>query len=225
MRSPFRFAALERVLLSSLIVACAAQTAGAFGLEDVARRAKQLAASAYADPRGGVPQWLLDLNYDQYRDIRFRPERALWRDRNLSFSVQFFHPGFLYNRAVSIHVVSRSGAVSPVSFSPDQFDYGRNEFESRVPQDLGYAGFRIHHPIKSTSYHDEVAASGRQLLPRRRTRSGLGALPRALPSTRPVSGEEFPWFRSSGWCSHSVRRSSRSTHCSTARAPRAPTVS
>jgi len=197
MRSPLRIAALERVLLGSLLVACAAQTAGAFGLEDVAKRAKQLAASAYADPRGGVPQWLLDLNYDQYRDIRFRPERALWRDRNLPFSVQFFHPGFFYDRAVSIHVVSRSGAVSPVPFSPDQFDYGRNEFESRVHQDLGYAGFRIHYPIKSTSYHDEVAAFLGASYFRAVGRDqvyGLSARGVAI-DTALSSGEEFPWFR------------------------------
>ena len=197
MRSPLRFAALERILLSSLLVACAARTAGAFGLEDVAKRAKQLAASAYADPRGGVPQWLLDLNYDQYRDIRFRPERALWRDRKLPFSVQFFHPGFFYDRAVSIHVVSRSGAVSPVAFSPDQFDYGRNKFESRVPQDLGYAGFRIHHPIKSTSYHDEVAAFLGASYFRAVGRDqvyGLSARGVAI-DTALSSGEEFPWFR------------------------------
>lgn len=197
MKSPLRIAALQRVLLGSLLVACAARTAGAFGLEDVAKRAKQLAASAYADPRGGVPQWLLDLNYDQYRDIRFRPERALWRDRNLPFSVQFFHPGFLYDRAVGIHVVSRSGAVSPVVFSPDQFDYGRNEFESRVPQDLGYAGLRIHYPIKSTSYQDEVAAFLGASYFRAVGRDqvyGLSARGVAI-DTGLSSGEEFPWFR------------------------------
>ena len=197
MKSRLRFAVLERVLLSSLLVACAAQTARAFGLEDVAKRAKQLAASAYADPRGNVPRWLLDLNYDQYRDIRFRPERALWHDRKLPFSVQFFHPGFFYDRTVIIHVVSGSGAVSPVNFSPDQFDYGRNNFEGRVPQDLGYAGFRIHYPIKSTSYHDEVAAFLGASYFRAVGRDqvyGLSARGVAI-NTALSSGEEFPWFR------------------------------
>jgi glucans biosynthesis protein len=197
MQGPLRIAALESILLTSLLAACAAQPAGALGLEDIAQRAKQLAASAYADPRGGVPQWLLELNYDQYRDIRFRPERALWRARDLPFTVQFFHPGFFYDRAVSIHVVSRFGAVSPVVFSPDQFDYGRNEFGSRVPQDLGYAGFRIHYPIKSTSYHDEVAAFLGASYFRAVGRDqvyGLSARGVAI-DTALSSGEEFPWFR------------------------------
>jgi glucans biosynthesis protein len=197
MRSPSRFSRLGWITLGSLLVASAPGTAAAFGLEDVARRAKQLSLAAYADPRGGVPPWLLDLNYDQYRDIRFRPERALWGNRKLPFSVQFFHAGFLYDRAVSLHVVSRSGAVSPIAFSPDQFDYGRNEFESRVPQDLGYAGFRIHHPIKSGSYYDEVAAFLGASYFRAVGRDqvyGLSARGVAI-DTALSSGEEFPWFR------------------------------
>ena len=41
-------------------------------------------------------------------------------------------------------------------FTPNQFDYGENDFASRVPQDLGFAGFRVHYPIKQTAYKDEV---------------------------------------------------------------------
>jgi glucans biosynthesis protein len=87
--------------------------------------------------------------------------------------------------------------VSPVSFSPDQFDYGRNEFESRVPQDLGYAGLRIHYPIKSRSYHDEVAAFLGASYFRAVGRDqvyGLSARGVAI-DTALSSGEEFPWFR------------------------------
>jgi glucans biosynthesis protein len=196
-RRPPRFETLRRILLGSLLAACAAQGAAAFDLDDVAARAKQLAARDYADPRGGVPQWLLEINYDQYRDIRFRPERALWRDDRLRFTAQFFHSGFLYDRAVVIHTVSPSGAVSPVSFSPDQFDYGPNEFESRVPQDLGYAGFRIHYPIKSRAYYDEVAAFLGASYLRAVGRDqvyGLSARGVAI-DTALSSGEEFPWFR------------------------------
>ncbi len=157
MRIRLRSAALERLLLSGLLVACAAQAASAFGLEDVAKRAKQLAASAYADPRGNVPRWLLDLNYDQWRDIRFRPDRALWSDRKLPFQVQFFHPGLFYDRTVILHVVDgfRSRVSRHLLARPASTTAGTTS-TGRVPQDLGYAGFRIHYPIKSTSYHDEV---------------------------------------------------------------------
>ena len=65
-----------------------------------------------------MPRWLREITYDQWRDIRFRPERALWRDKNLPFTVQFFHPGFYYDRTVRVNVVTATGVAS-VPFSPD----------------------------------------------------------------------------------------------------------
>ena len=184
--------------LAAVAAACwiAAPSARAFGLEDVAARAMKLATHAYEDPSGKVPRWLLDIRYDEWRDIRFRPERALWKDRNLPFSVQFFHAGLFYDRTVQLHSVTPKGVV-PVAFSPDMFNYGRNEFGGRVPQDLGFAGFRLHYPIKTRSYQDEVIvflgatyfrAVGRD--------QGFGLSARGLAiDTALPSGEEFPWFR------------------------------
>ncbi len=190
---------LHRPLGVAAALAAAALCAGgasAFGLDDVARRARRLAAEDYREPRA-VPEWLREISYDQYRDIRFRPERALWRGTGLPFSVQFFHPGLFYERAVAIRVVDRAGNVAPVAFSPDQFDYGRNEFESRVPQDLGFAGFRVHYPIKRESYHDEAAvflgASYLRAVGRDHV-YGISARGLAI-DTALASGEEFPWFR------------------------------
>lgn len=159
-------------------------------------RAQKLATHSYEDPAGRVPHWLLDLRYDAWRDIRFRPERSLWRDRGLPFSVQFFHLGLFYDRAVAINVVTPKG-VEPLPFSPDMFNYGKNEFGSRVPQDLGFAGFRLHYPIKTKTYQDEVivflGASYFRAVGRDQG-FGLSARGLAIDTALP-SGEEFPWFR------------------------------
>lgn len=170
--------------------------ARSFDLDDVAERARSLAAKPYQAPKADVPRWLLDLDYDRWRQIRFRPEHALWRERDLPFQVQLFHPGLYYDRTVRIHVVDGEG-VHPVSFSPDRFEYPDADVASRVPQDLGYAGFRLHAPFKTADYHDEVAvflgasyfrAVGRDDV------FGLSARGLALDTALP-SGEEFPWFR------------------------------
>ncbi len=52
--------------------------AWAFNFEDVATQAKTLAASPYKKPKGELPKSLQDLTYDQYRDIRFNQDHALW---------------------------------------------------------------------------------------------------------------------------------------------------
>jgi glucans biosynthesis protein len=177
-------------------LALLARAAAGLDFDEVGRKAQELAATAYEDPRGKVPSWLTELTYDQWRDIRFRPEFALWRDRKVPFQVQFFHPGLYYDRAIRINVVDGSG-IRTLGFSPSQFDYGRNDFGSRVPQDLGYAGFRVHYPLKKQDYLDEVIvflgatyfrAVGHDEV------FGLSARGLAV-DTAESRGEEFPYFR------------------------------
>jgi glucans biosynthesis protein len=166
-----------------------------FDLERVAKQARKLAAEPYRDPKGEVPDWLLGITYDQWRDIRFRPDRALWADGPSPFQVQLFHPGRFYDRRVAINVVDEQG-VTPVAFSPSLFDYGHNDFASRVPQDLGFAGLRIHYPIKKPDYRDEVivflGASYFRALGKDEV-FGLSARGLAI-DTAESWGEEFPWF-------------------------------
>ncbi|MGD9765516.1 MAG: glucan biosynthesis protein [Candidatus Binatia bacterium] len=173
----------------------AANAALAFGLEDVTNRAKDLAKQSYQAPVQ-APEWLREISYDQWRDIRFRPEQALWRNKKLPFQVQFFHPGLYYDRPVALNVVDGTG-VRAIQFSPNQFDYGRNDFASRVPQNLGYAGFRVHAPIKKRDYYDEVivylGATYFRAIGKNEV-FGLSARGLAVDTALP-SGEEFPYFR------------------------------
>jgi glucans biosynthesis protein len=170
--------------------------AAAFDLNDVSDKAQQLAKEAYHEPKQQVPDWLPKISYDQWRGIRFHPDKALWHDRHLPVQVQFFHPGLYYNRIVAMNVVDAKG-VQPVEFSPSQFDYGKSDFASRVPQDLGYAGFRVHAPIKTPSYYDEVivflGASYFRAVGKQQA-FGLSARGLAIDTALP-SGEEFPYFR------------------------------
>jgi glucans biosynthesis protein len=185
---------LGLVLGAALLAA--APPGAAFDLADVTEKAQRLARVPFLEPEKQVPQWLLEISYDQWRQLRFRPDQALWRESGSPFQVQLFHPGLFYNRVVTINVVDAEG-VHPVGFSPSQFDYGDNDFASRIPQDLGYAGFRLHYPIKKRDYHDEVIvfvgasyfrAVGRD--------QGFGISARGLAiDTALRSGEEFPFFR------------------------------
>ncbi len=184
-----------RVLLCSVVVVPAA--ASGFDLTDVATRAAALAAEPSRDRQQKVPEWMLvgSLTYDQWRDIRFRPDHALWRDRKLPFEVQLFHPGLYYDRTVQVHVIDADG-VHPVPFDAQRFDYGKNTFADRIPPDIGYAGLRIHYPLKDPNYLDELivflGASYFRALGRDNV-YGLSARGLAIDTVEP-SGEEFPAF-------------------------------
>ncbi len=170
----------------------------AFTLDDVAAKARELAQKPFDEAAGKVPAWLLfpRLSYDRWRDIRFRPEKALWRDRPLPFQVQFFHPGLYYDRSVMVHVI-RGSEVQPLVFSPDLFDYGKNRFADRLPHNLGFAGFRVHHPLNRPDYYDELivflGASYFRALARHQV-YGLSARGIAIDTAGPRP-EEFPYFR------------------------------
>ena len=109
------------ILLVLAVLVLFVAEAQAFGLEDVASRAATLAAASYQKSGGALPGDVKGLNYDQHRDIRFRPERALWRNTKLPFEIMFFHPGWVYEDVVAIHEITPEG-IRDVKFDPEAFD-------------------------------------------------------------------------------------------------------
>ena len=71
------------VVLAVLLLSTA--NASALSLDDIAARADKLASAPYQKPSGALPKSIKALGYDEYRDIRFRPDRALWRSSKVPF--------------------------------------------------------------------------------------------------------------------------------------------
>lgn len=188
-----------RIALRQLPLAVAAlllpTTALAFNFNDIAQRAQQAAGNPYKNPAPKLPKELADLGYDQYRDIRFNPEKAWWHKDKLPFELQFFHEGLYYDRPVKISEITPRG-VTEIKFDPADFDYGANKVDTRSFKDLGFAGFRIHTNLNSPKYKDEVllflGASYFKALGKGE-RYGLSARGLAI-DTGLISGEEFPRF-------------------------------
>jgi glucans biosynthesis protein len=184
-----------RGLAAALVALSFCATCAAFGFDDVALRAKQLAAASYKKPDVNLPKELQELTYDQYRDIRFKPDRAWWHSAKLPFELMFFHQGLYYNYPVYLHEIAPDG-VRDMRFDPDLFDYGANTLDPKSLRGLGYAGFRVHYSINSPKYKDEVlvflGASYFRALGRGQ-RYGLSARGLAI-DTALMSGEEFPRF-------------------------------
>ncbi|NBJ12224.1 OpgD/OpgG family glucan biosynthesis protein [Microvirga arsenatis] len=128
-----------------------------FRYEDVVRRARELSAAPFEAAAAQLPEPLNRLSFDDYRDIRFRPDRALLASGNGPFRMHLFHLGFLYQRPVTVNVI-RDGVPTPVPYQRELFDYGRNKIERPLPVNLGFAGFRLHYPLNDPKVFDELIA-------------------------------------------------------------------
>jgi glucans biosynthesis protein len=167
-------------------------------LDYVAQRALERAEKPFRSPRADLPKVLRqdNLDYDKYRDIRFRRERALWTEDDLPFRVEFFHPGYLYQEPVHIYEFTLTH-VQPIRFVQDFFDYGKLHIQNEIPANTGYAGFRVLYPLNKTNQLDELGAflgaSYFRLLGKDQ-RYGLSARGLALDCGESDRPEEFPIF-------------------------------
>lgn len=123
----------------------------AFEFADVAARAEQLAASPFKNPASNLTKELEDLDYDKYRDIRFKPEKSHWRSANLPFELTFFHQGWHFNEPVKLNEITPQG-VQEIRLDPGHFNYGANKFDAKALTGAGFAGFRVHYPVNKPQY-------------------------------------------------------------------------
>jgi glucans biosynthesis protein len=182
---------LKAVLLS---LACIAP-ACAFEFADVAARAEQLAQAGYQKPTAPLPKELQGLDYDQYWNIRFKPDKALWRGTKLPFDVMFFHEGMYYDQPVKINEVTAEGARE-IKFDPDYFDYGANKLDPGLLRNLGFAGLRVRFaPNGGDAKDDALLFLGVSYFRALGKGQFYGSYGRGLAiDTGASSGEEFPRF-------------------------------
>ena len=158
------------------------------------QRAQRLAAQEWQAGLTVSPA-LAALSYDEYRAIRFDPARALWREQS-DFQVQFFHPGFLFDQTVRVHEVGPEGAEL-IPFAADLFQFAPPLAGAPAEIADGYAGFRVHYPIKQPDVYDEflvfLGAAYFRLIGQDQI-YGLSARGLALGTGGPAA-EEFPVFR------------------------------
>ncbi|HEX3989421.1 MAG TPA: glucan biosynthesis protein, partial [Verrucomicrobiae bacterium] len=108
-------------------------------LDYIAKKAEERARKPFRSPRADLPAFLSKLTYDQYREILFRDDRALWTEERLPFRVEFFHLGYLYQEPVHLNEFTATH-VQSVRFTPDFFDYRSLKLPADIPANTGYAG-------------------------------------------------------------------------------------
>jgi glucans biosynthesis protein len=159
-------------------------------------QARALAAEPFGALEQPLPEALAGLSHEQHGGIRFRPDRALWKGQGLDAQAQFFHLGSRFRAPVHLYEVADSLARE-VLYDEMLFDFGEGIPELDLPDDLGFAGFRLHAPLNRPDVLGEFAvflgASYFRAIGRDQ-RYGISARGVAIDTGLPKD-EEFPAFR------------------------------
>lgn len=195
MKTHLIFALLAAAMLALVISQSRKDT---LSFENVILQAQNLAAEPWQPVQAVDSQRLQKLNYDQYRDIRWKEDQTLWRRLGLPFQIKFFITGHLHNTPITLFQVNRDSARQ-LKFAADYFDYGPLASDLNVLDKAsgGFSGFRVHYPLNRPDLLDEVLVFLGKSYFRSLAREqvyGLSARGLAIDVHTPATKEEFPKF-------------------------------
>jgi glucans biosynthesis protein len=122
-----------------------------FDFERLKKSAKLLASKPYQQPVIRYGDVLDRIDYDAYQQIRFLPGNALWAAGDGPFPIQLFHLARFFKAPVSMHVV-KDGKAREILYTPSLFSFGTAQFAAELPEDIGFAGFRVMAPDSKTDW-------------------------------------------------------------------------
>lgn len=162
---------------------------------DLEAYASQLAQKPYEAPAMKLDPFFEGLDYDGHRQIRFKPDKAYFKDVADTYSVEFFHPGWMFKKPVNFSVID-DGQPTGVPFNKDLFDYGKSVLPAGGAYPTGYSGLRLLAPESMTNQRFEfLVFQGASYFRAVTTKLGWGLSARGL-AINTVGGEpeEFPDF-------------------------------
>ncbi len=166
-----------------------------FSRQWLLEHARSLAEQPFELPALDEDNPLNELNYDEYRRISFDPYAAIWARQDRNFTLDLFHPGFLYTTPVNINLVV-GGVSRQVLYTTDIFRYEEGISDVQNFDAQGYSGFRVYHPINTPDRFEEFLVFQGASYFRGTAKDqfyGLSARGLAINTARP-EGEEFPYF-------------------------------
>ena len=162
-----------------------------FSYDALKQRAQAQAAKPYKATPIRAAGALEAIDYDGYGKIEFRPEMMLWGRPKEGPGIRFFHLHRWAKEPVGLYVVEK-GEAREILYSPNFFEMPASSPATKLPNDIGFAGFRVMEKGKET---DWLAFMGASYF---RTSGpygqyGLSARGIAVDTAAPKA-EEFPRF-------------------------------
>ncbi len=154
--------------------------------------AKALSLKPYESPKVSDRDIIERIDFDEYQEIKFRPEGAIWGQGDGPYPIELFHVGKFFKEPVRMFVVSQRGFAREVRYGSDLFNYGKSSFAQVLPADTGYAGFRV---LTAPGEPDWLAFLGASYFrtPGETKQYGLSSRGLAIDVAMPTP-EEFPRF-------------------------------
>lgn len=164
-----------------------------FSFERVRKLARALAQRPFEPASSPHSDVLKRIGYDAHQEIGYRSGQALWGNQGHRLPVEFFHQGKYFKRPVAMHAV-HNGEARRIPYEPGLFDYGDVEFAEDLPEDLGFAGFRVLNPEGRDG--DWLAFLGASYFRSAGPLNQYGLSARGIAVNTQVPGveEEFPAF-------------------------------
>ena len=185
-------------VLSGLMLGSIPLGAFAFGFDDVARRAEELAEQGYRAPETSLPDQLRELSYAEYSQIQYKHDRDVWSGQGAPFTLSFIPEGMHYDSAIQLNSIDQEGEVHGFAYNPDDFTYGDLDIPDDIKQSdgVGIAGVRINHSLNGVDSKEVMVFLGASYFRAIGEGQVYGLSGRGLAvDTGLSSGEEFPRFR------------------------------
>ncbi len=178
-----------------------------FSWDTLKDAANALAASPWQPAAQIAANVLEKIDYDAYQHIRYRRNMSLQLARDGRLPVQLFSLGTMFREPVKVHLVE-DGAAREVLYRESLFSIPPDHPARELPDDIGFAGFRVMSPDLETDWLAFLGASYfRTSGPY--NQYGLSARGLAVDTGLPTP-EEFPRF-TSFWLERGQREGSRAT--------------
>ncbi len=107
----------------------------------VADEARDRAAKPFRSSGADLPDLFSKLEFDQFQDIKRKPETLIWADENTGFAIEPLHRGSIFSSEMLLHVVD-NGAETRLTYRREDYDFGKLKPPAETSS-LGFSGFRV----------------------------------------------------------------------------------
>ncbi len=204
---PFSGAGAHPALAQEVPRALRRGPARPFRYETLVAEAEALARQPYRKPVIRHAEVLARIGYDEHQQIKMRRALAA-RTAASPVAVDLFHLANFFREPVAMHLVE-GGIAREIVYTSKLFTFGESaRFAASLPDDLGFAGFRLRNAGTWVEWLAFLGASYFRS-PGEEGQFGMSARGLAVDTALP-GGEEFPRF-SAFWLEPRAGRADRLT--------------